>query len=399
MSLLRRARAVSGSEANPQKARRKPAITKIAIVPCVFLVSAGSLNPSTSVAVAGAEATGSAAVVAVGSVNQNGIQAHGARVMLRVWPSTKTLSALPAGGSIDVPVLHVGTVDADGAFQLPVDPRTISSHYQEPDGTVSFELSVTDGSKEARRVFSAVSGADGLWFAATADGLRDQKIEMGFDFGKSPSFKDRTGSVALALDNKSPLWDDWGPDAPCLPVRAGTWHYGRPEYFARVFGSADAPATITQTYNVDHELGVGMKDFGGHWTMGGTTKISLGASATSPATATSRMAYNKINYRDFYNNCYVYERRPQSVHSLMSDFPITSRPEWNNCTYYAGGTYSKTSGKNVTYSQGMNLGQVFVSAQSGWYSETKLTWTVLRPEYLCGNSPLGWVGSSEAQAG
>jgi hypothetical protein len=109
--------------------------------------------------------------------------------------------------------------------------------------------------------------------------------------------------------------------------------------------------------------------------------------------------YNKINYRDYYNSCYVsFWRKPLSVNALLTSFTYAPHVSWRTCSTYTAGTYSKTSGKNSTYSVGMDIGPANVSAQSGWDSLTEIAWTVKSRTKICGSSTAGWVSSGQAEA-
>lgn len=130
----------------------------------------------------------------------------------------------------------------------------------------------------------------------------------------------------------------------------------------------------------------------------GTSTISLNASA-SRGGVIDATAWNKSNYREYIYSCRPgYELRPISVNSLLFQWTFWPHEIYATCTTYTGGTYTKGNGTNVTYSTGVNLGSGSVSAQSGWNSDTKVSWTVTKKTKLCGSSSVGWVSSARAEA-
>ncbi|MFC7384175.1 hypothetical protein [Sphaerisporangium rhizosphaerae] len=90
-----------------------------------------------------------------------------------------------------------------------------------------------------------------------------------------------------------------------------------------VHGWSGAKAKVTQSYGVDHQLGIGFKNTVGQWSGGGSRKVDLNAGAER-GNLISVWAYNRINYRDFTRVCDNVtgptERRPYSVHSLLTKF-------------------------------------------------------------------------------
>ncbi|MFC0625878.1 hypothetical protein [Kribbella deserti] len=296
----------------------------VAVAACV------AMTPLNSPAVASPQAPGHVnelQVVARGTVQQNGLSAQNARVLVKVWPNNEVLAKAPDGVDLDVPVVYLDSVDSNGSFAATVDPRTLSKAHVASDGIVHFEIQVTDGESEATWNFSSKYEAANGWGAALAGGDDIAEDQLHFDLGSKPRVTDRNGPQALPVAPMSKAWA--GPDAPCVSPRPGAWHYAQGEFFARVFGTPDAPATVSQKYGVDHELGVGLKDtVNGSWSASGTSTTSLNASGERGDWVGSVAAWNKVNYRDFYNNCGLYARRPISVSALLTGFTATPKPNW-----------------------------------------------------------------------
>lgn len=180
----------------------------------------------------------------------------------------------------------------------------------------------------------------------------------------------------------------------------GLSHYGLSERFMQAYGWSGAQATVYEDYGNDHTLGIGLSTNakGTSFTQSGTQTLNVGASAERGGVVDANV-YNRVNYRDYYNTCTPhFERRPISVYGLLTDYTYAPHPRWSTCIRYSSGKYTKAKGSNVTYSAGVDIGPVSISARSGWDSNTKLVWQVTRPTSICGSSAQGWVTSALAEA-
>jgi hypothetical protein len=186
--------------------------------------------------------------------------------------------------------------------------------------------------------------------------------------------------------------------------KAGNWHSGLYERFASVYGWSGAKATLTSTYGLTHQLGVGVYASGA-WSASGSLSRSLSASASTDYT--DRGVYNRINYRDYhlYGCDGSYQgtaRRPVSVHSLHAAAISLVHQTYNwtatSCTKYFSGTYTKSKGTNLTYSGGVDIGPINVSARGSYDQGLRTAWSVTSATRLCGNTSYGWVSSPNAAA-
>jgi hypothetical protein len=184
---------------------------------------------------------------------------------------------------------------------------------------------------------------------------------------------------------------------------AGRWHYGLQEQFLTAYGWSGAKAKVTETVETTHTLGIGVLGSGSAH-QNGTRTVSATASAESATNLMDQAVFNKVNYRDYFNSCYPTTwRRPVSVSDLLSKTPIVLEKRFATCAYKISGTYTKSSNRNATYSGGVDIGPVNVSAQSGYSSSTSISWTVRNVNKglktaLCGNTRSGWASSSQAEA-
>ncbi len=78
---------------------------------------------------------------------------------------------------------------------------------------------------------------------------------------------------------------------------------------------------------------------------------------------------------------------------------LSGQPNWEpNCGTYSSGYMYKTQGTNQTYSAGINLGPISVSAHTDWETDNKLKWNFSASTRLCGSTTGGWVSSPQAEA-
>lgn len=189
---------------------------------------------------------------------------------------------------------------------------------------------------------------------------------------------------------------------PVCQKRAGAWYYGRSERFMAAYAWSGAKAKVSQSYGVDHQLGIGMKGFSGKWSVDGTRKVDLNAT-NSKSGLVNVWAYNRVNYRDEVTWCDVWpstvtRRLPISVHSLLTKFtkakPVVFRDTRKCQTVTSGMDPTKVHGKNYTIGTGVDLPALNVSAQSGFNYSSSITFDVTKTSWLCGSSPEGWAASA-----
>jgi hypothetical protein len=204
------------------------------------------------------------------------------------------------------------------------------------------------------------------------------------------------GPRSSALNQLAPRQGTVQPMEVCVNY-TGSTYTNRPERFAQVYAWQGAYGTLSEKSGNDHTLGIGYNN-GSSWSASGSSTLSFSASATRGQLADTNV-YNAVNYRDFYNSCYPgFWRKPIGYYALLTNFTLASHVKYGACTRYTGGVYGKTAGRNITYSTGVNIGGYSVNAQSGWTSETTVSWTVTAPTYLCGSTSNGWASSPMAEA-
>lgn len=183
-------------------------------------------------------------------------------------------------------------------------------------------------------------------------------------------------------------------------MRRGTWDYNNRELFLKVYAWSGAKARVEQAIGASssHKLGIAIND-GGWYASGTSTKSFSTGFGQSVSGIADASIYNSWNYRNY--NCYDagppypsewVERRPENVYDIFNE-PYAYAPHVNftlACVQKSSGTVWKSSGTNVTYSAGVALGPISVSARSGYNTGTKMAFIVTQTSRICGNSSQGW---------
>lgn len=376
--------------------------------------------------------------IARGIIANLGAAASGADIVAVAWPNQDKLGAIGKGEPIPMYVIGRAKTNRAGGFTIDADPAAIPPDYRGKGDRVDVELTFGDSAREARWNYTATPDTAKGWVLTGTDAhqpnLRaDLGRSVGYDLGNDPAAWVSPAGTTLGAAGRtgaplrvSAISRDFTQlrTLPLTTLRAtrmaptstsarsaaavaaptdicfGTWgstQNGQEEYFARVYAWTGALATVYQQYGTDHTLGIGYSSSG--FSQNGTSTISLNASASRSGVA-DVTAWNKVNYRAYTYSCRPgVEYRPISVNALLTKWTYWPHPTtWNTCTTYTSGTYTKSSGTNVTYSGGVSLtGIGSVSAQSGWNSDTKFSWTVKQRTKICGSTTAGWVSSPQAE--
>lgn len=375
-----------------------------------------------------------AATVVSGLVTNNGKAVPGADVRAEVWPSAEVLAKQPSGEKVDTRTAAEAVTDPDGNFAISVIPSSLSKNHVSANGSVDFTLIVADDKYQIRWNFTATrakSGTPGLWgnprIAPTLLAQRsrdgDAPTRLSIDIGND--------AHVIEQGNEPAKW--LGPDGQLLGAAKGLeaakvarkprtigrqtvgssveecnawgamneYQNGVSESFVRAVGSGNAPVTVDQEVGTEHTLGVAADDALGNWSQGGSLTLSFGAEAETAYPGYPKTILNDVNYRKYQMFCFFiwyYEWRPIGYFALNSGWAPISTPSWTSCTTYYSGKYTKVQGSNLTFSVGVGLSPVNVSAQAQFSNQTKLTWNVSGPAKLCGSNGFGWASAPEAGA-
>jgi hypothetical protein len=190
------------------------------------------------------------------------------------------------------------------------------------------------------------------------------------------------------------------PSETCVTT-AGSYSYGLTEHFATIYGWSGATGTMDFDTGSNHALGIGVGS-GTSWRQSGTASIGTSSGATVGNIADANVV-NKVNYRDYYSSCSANTtRKPVSFYALLPSGSFTRASDVNYTTgcsyYYPGGLTWKSNVSNYTYSGGVDIGPVNVSAQSGWNTATKMTYNVTSRSKICGSTSAGWLSSPGASS-
>jgi hypothetical protein len=185
------------------------------------------------------------------------------------------------------------------------------------------------------------------------------------------------------------------------------WQYyegddlNNPERFLNLHGVQGIPETATQSATATHTLGVGVYTSGGGWGQSGTQSIARSASGSASTTRnTSYSLYNRVNYRIYRYTCAGTHRKPWNFYDVVTDdgaYVLYVR--FTYCGRNAAGdNWDSGSATNITWGNGVDLGPVKVSAQSGYSSSLNVHFHFNRDGYVCGSDREGPLQSSQVGA-
>ncbi|GAB3055047.1 hypothetical protein GCM10027053_14800 [Intrasporangium mesophilum] len=413
-----------------------------ALVAASLLASAGD-----AVGVQPAPGSGGGALVD-GILTDHGRALGAADVVAVAWPNQQTLQGLTEGEMVATYVIGRTKTDGAGRFKIDTETANIPAQFRGEGDLIDVELVFGDSTREAHWHYSAAPGAGRGWIRRGGSGKApdfrgDVGTATGYDLaddpaawvgpdGKALGISKGRGQVTLSISKPDRSFDQLrhsplsqlraaratahgrlspeqmrsaGANLTAVPTEicqsyAGTIHYGLSEYFLRAFGWSGAYATVIEQVGNDHTLGIGFSATGsetGFRASGSqSTNMSAGGERSGVADA---YAWNKVNYRDYGDSCSASKtRKPLGVYALLTNFTYTPHQVMLSCTTYAAGKYTKSQGTNVTYSSGMDIGPINVSAQSGWNTNTEVQWSLTKRTKICGSTSAGWVSAPEASA-
>ncbi|MBB3091997.1 hypothetical protein [Nocardioides albus] len=364
-----------------------------------------------------------------GSVLANNEPVVGADIVVVAWPNQATLEMLGDEQKVETHVIATTKSDVSGKFDIQVDPGILPKELVSDVGQVDVDVIVADKDHEAERSLSLLTTADGWTSAEVVASAAVGPIDLGFDLGtgafqsSAVTAEDLTGDPELLSDEEglalapadaagfsTTAVTDRGridtilrergtasgvtPMEECYAIGTSTYQSQRAESFVIAQGVVNAKAKVTQGSGTSHSLGVAV-NFGGGWKGSGSTSKTTSSSASQGDVATTRRYYNRVKYRYYTNSCgvgYGYRWRPYSIQELVAGYVLVTRITYPNSrcnTYDASYSYEKHQGRNTTYGTGVDLAQVNVSAQSGYNSDTKLSW----PDFT-GRAKLCWSSTA-----
>lgn len=355
--------------------------------------------------------------------------AHG-HLAIYAWPTTDRLASARTGEQLAMALLQSGPLGADGRFSVQIDNAKIPVGYETSSGQVDLRVVVTAGQRQSTWDTS-VSNSAGNWNTTRARSARMTSVDQvtldlageTAELASDPKDKQinrgpttvgqaRLAGQALATSDKNLAVEPApqtsvssvgiinAPTETCVTT-AGSSYNGLTETFATVYGWSGATGTMDSDTGSNHTLGVGLGSSTG-WKQSGTVSIGSGAGATVGGIADAYVV-NKVNYRDYYSSCSAFTtRKATGFYALLPSGSFTRATDTNYTTgcsyYYPGGTAWKSNVSNYTYSGGVDIGPLNVSAQSGWNTATKMTYNVTSKSKICGSTSAGWLSSPGASS-
>ncbi|WP_454855135.1 hypothetical protein [Promicromonospora soli] len=399
------------------------ALALVAVVAGTSTTAAAG-SASTSVPVA-ASATVADGMAVKGSVTRSGKAVAGADVLVVAWPESKVLEALPDDTAVPMYTVANIKTDIEGNYAVPLDVSALPPDLVSEEGQVDVDVMVADKTSQMQRSVSLASAptlTGGRWIAAmdaeaVSSGDPAEGVAMTFDLDTG-AVTDSTMPWTEQVDDQGvelteaaatealrsevtarESIDTWlagrasaasvTPLDECAAHATGTYQGNRRENFIIARGVVNAKVTVDQNSNSKHTVGIAVKP-STQWKAGGTVTKTWSNSAQQGGVTGTRKYYDHVRYRFYNNPCglgYTDYWRPNNDQELLAGYVLVDALNYNNCSTHGNEhTYTKEDGKNTTYSTGVDLEQVDVSAQSGWGTKTQLRWKWTGTAKLCWSS-------------
>ena len=269
------------------------------------------------------------------------------------WPSPDRLAQLGNGERVETRLIQSGSLSG-GRFSVRMDPAHMPQGVIAGNGQVDLRVVVTDGDREAAWDTS-VSSQSGRWNTTRAHTARLTGVDQ----------------VTLNLASETA---ELASDPRDKQLDRGATSVGAARKAGGQLNSSDKTLTVKRAGS-------------GYFRSSGIADANV---------------KNRVNYRDYNSSCGYTTRKPMGFYAILPSGDFTYAGDTNYTTgcsyYYPGGTPWKSSVTNYTYSAGVDIGPVNVSAQSGWNTATKMTYNVTSRSKICGSSSAGWLSSSGASS-
>jgi hypothetical protein len=113
-------------------------------------------------------------------------------------------------------------------------------------------------------------------------------------------------------------------------------------------------------------------------------------------------AFNSLNFGEYLEQCssggYRQWRQAENVYGILTRFDAAAEPKLHGLHDLYLWRLDKVRGVNITYHNDVNVIVANVNAQSGYSTQTELTWHVIHKSQICGSNSFGWGTAPEAEA-
>src|SRR5262245_8746716 len=358
-------------------------------------------------------------VIVSGVILRNGSPATDATVTATLWPNEATLAAAPDDQIVPMRVIPTVPVLSNGSYQILLDAASVTPEYWSAENTLDLELYVTSGGKKERWFMTASKPSSST---APWTGYQYwQRPGVNFEVGNNPAVTEAyygastwTDELGQPIGGSDVVPVDQGVAEPtgvgCGWAPTSTYQNGKREHFINIYAWSSGSVTLEETSSSSHTMGVAVNESasGGSYKQDGTSTIHAGFGGQQSGFADVSVS-NLVNYRLWKYLCGggVLARmyKPHNFGDIINNdsFAYAPHKTFSTCvTKYpnADGTAShwwKYAGSNVTYSTGVTLSFINLSAKSSFSTQTSITFDVKAKSRLCASSSQGWLNSAQAE--
>lgn len=351
-----------------------------------------------------------APVLVVGSVVQGRRVVRRGTAWVELWPTEEVEKTIPDGTPFNKALVARAKVDRSGRFVLRLDRDAIPADYMADDGQIDAVVTVTDGDRLTTFVFSA-----------TPSEVSDRWVRSGGD----EAVRREAGSPELVLDVGDPAKSRDVADDRALRVSdAGTQRYwcwdvfGTPSspqwaYIGEVNAGPGVSGQFTYQAYGKTTLGVGYSYTGAY----GSFRAAGSLSKSTTSTMIFPKVYGDQNYRTMYRyrmtwqQCRElypdggYEDWTQNYYNKPYSWYGGAQALWKGdvsmrycSSYLAGSVWTTESQRGTYFRSGITVFGTGLFTRTNYSSKVKTRFDFNRPGYMCGNDFDGLSSSSRFSA-
>lgn len=354
------------------------------------------------------------------------------QVMILVDPNNVTISKDTTGATLATPMLASADVGSDGNFTLTLDPATVPSSDKMPDGSINVEAVAVSGGQQLPFFFEAtpvLTPTGTQWISISNVGTKTADLQFNMASGTvvnakysptkwlnadgrqtsasklratsasmttkvSPTMQKMSESVAAGTSATT-------TDLQCglIPLSPVTSHG---EHFINLYTDGSSKTHLAELVGTTHTLGIAVEGSDGSFHAGGTSNVSESNSvkSTSPDYQHSHDVWNKVFYRPFTDTCiHKVIKKGIGWNDLVAgdlDGPVSYVFFTASCIVKDNhALWDTEQATSATFSFGVTVGGVGLSAQSGYKDDTNLHIEMLEHGSIRGSSSAGVIFSSK----
>lgn len=307
-------------------------------------------------------------VVAEGEILVDASQPVPDEGTLFAWPANEALATLKVGEQVSMDPVGTVNIDDDGSFEAVLTTPDGLDDYASKFGEVNLYLSADNGQTEFGEGFAIDIADDATVDLGAVTETGDATVtESATDGPVVDAYAEKACTTTKIAD----LGNKWIPVGGLFSTNSGT--------------------TIDYQYSKGQSTSLGVavsqSAYNAGFSLSGTTSLTANYSVDFPTVSgtSSKLAETQFRFGNYHLHCvaisggFTYVSDDYTVRADLwvagNTFVNVSTPSATYCaTYLKGSSFTKDSGKQVTWSGAASFYGVGLTAQTGWSSNGKLVY-------------------------